>query len=62
MSRFIAVDRDTAYLLPPSVDDWLPQGHLARFVVEVIDQLDLNELSWAASRWTAPRSRPAAMA
>jgi transposase len=46
MSRFIAVDRDTAYLLPPSVDEWLPQDHLARFVVEVIDQLDLSELVW----------------
>jgi len=44
MSRFIAIDRDTAYLLPPSVDEWLPQDHLARFVVEVIDQLDLSEL------------------
>ena len=44
MSRFIGVDRDTAYLLPPSVDEWLPQDHLARFVVEVIDQLDLSEL------------------
>ena len=44
MSRFVAVDRDTAYLLPPSVDEWLPQNHLARFVVEVIDQLDLSEL------------------
>ena len=44
MSRFIAVDRDTAYLLPPSVNEWLPQDHLARFVVEVIDQLDLNDL------------------
>ena len=44
MSRFIAVDRDTAYLLPPSVDEWLPGDHLARFVVEVIDRLDLSEL------------------
>ena len=44
MSRFIAVDRETAFLLPPSVDEWLPQDHLARFVVEVIDQLDLSEL------------------
>ena len=44
MSRFITVDRDTAYLLPPSVDDWLPQNHLARFVVEVIDQMDLSAL------------------
>ena len=44
MSRFVCVDRDTAYLLPPSVDEWLPQDHLARFVVEVIDRLDLDDL------------------
>jgi transposase len=44
MSRFVPIDRDTAYLLPPSVDEWLPEDHLARFVVEVIDRLDLNEL------------------
>jgi transposase len=31
-------------LLPPSVDEWLPQRHLARFVVEVVDGLDLSEL------------------
>ena len=45
MSRFVSVDRDTAYLLPPSVDEWLPEDHLARFVVEVIDQLDLQPLT-----------------
>jgi transposase len=44
MSRFVPVDRDTAYLLPPSVDEWLPSDHLARFVVEVIEQLDLSDL------------------
>ena len=33
--RFRAMDRDTAYLLPPSVQDWLPEQHLARFVVEM---------------------------
>ena len=44
MSRFVPVDRDTAYLLPPSVDEWLPNDHLARFVVEVIEQLDLSDL------------------
>ena len=42
--RFRAVDRDTAYLLPPSVQDWLPEQHLARFVVEVASKLDLHEL------------------
>ena len=45
MTRFVVVNRDTAYLLPPSVDDWLPEDHLARFVVEIVDQLDLSELT-----------------
>jgi transposase len=34
-------------LLPPSIDEWLPQRHLARFVVEVIDALDLSAMSKA---------------
>ena len=45
MSNFILTDRKTDYLLPPSVDDWLTQDHLARFVVEVIDGLDLTNLT-----------------
>ena len=44
MSNFRQVDRQTGFLLPPSVDEWLPERHLARFVVEVIDGLDLREL------------------
>lgn len=47
MSGFIPVDRQTQYLLPPSVEDWLPENHLARFIVEVIEQLDLSELTRA---------------
>lgn len=45
MSSFIAVDRQTDYLFPPSVEDWLPENHLARFIVEVIERLDLSELT-----------------
>lgn len=45
--RFVSVDRDTAYLLPPSVQEWLPGNHLARFVVEIVEQLDLSELTRA---------------
>ena len=45
MTRFVTVNRDTACLLPPSVNDWLPKDHLARFVVDIVDQLDLSELS-----------------
>lgn len=45
MSSFIPADRQTDYLFPPSVEDWLPENHLARFIVEVIDRLDLTELT-----------------
>jgi transposase len=44
MSHFRSVDRGTAYLLPPSVDEWLPTDHLARFVVEIVEQLDFGPL------------------
>jgi transposase len=45
VSNFRQVDRETGFLLPPSVDEWLPQRHLARFVVEVIEGLDLRAMS-----------------
>src|SRR6202047_79982 len=44
MSNFRTIDRQTGFLLPPSVDEWLPERHLARFVVEVIDGLDLRAM------------------
>ena len=44
MSNFRQVDRRTGFLLPPSIDEWLPERHLARFVVEVIEQLDLSAM------------------
>jgi len=47
MSNFRPIDRHTAYLLPPSVEDWLPEEHLARFVVEIVDQLDVSAMSRA---------------
>jgi len=42
--KFQTINRDTAYLLPPSLQDWLPEKHLARFVVDIVDRLDLREL------------------
>lgn len=44
MSRFRPIDRQTDYLLPPSIQDWLPESHLARYVVDVVEGLDLSEL------------------
>jgi transposase len=45
MGNFRTVDRKTGFLLPPSVDEWIPERHLARFVVEMIDGLDLRAMS-----------------
>src|ERR1700759_5715473 len=45
MKNFRPVDRDTGFLMPPSVDEWLPERHLARFVVEVIASLDRRTMT-----------------
>lgn len=45
MNKFKPINRDTPYLLPPSLHDWLPQDHLARFVVDIVDRMDLSALT-----------------
>jgi len=45
MSNFRPINRDIGFLLPPSVDEWLPERHLARFVVEVVAGLDLRAVA-----------------
>jgi transposase len=45
MNHFRPIDRDTGFLMPPSVDEWLPERHLARFVVEVVAGLDLRAMT-----------------
>ncbi|WP_435823967.1 IS1182 family transposase [Kitasatospora aureofaciens] len=43
--RFRAFDPHQVLLLPPSLDDWLPEGHLARFVADLVDEaLDLSPI------------------
>lgn len=42
--NWITPDRDQLLLLAPSISEWLPEDHLARFVVEVVDQLDLTSI------------------
>jgi transposase len=45
MSNFRPVNRDMDFLMPPSVDEWLPERHLGRFVVDVIEGLDLRAMT-----------------
>jgi len=44
MKRFKAYDTHQSYLLPPSPQEWLPKDHLAHFIDNVVDQLDLSEV------------------
>ena len=39
--RFLTCSLSQPYLLPPSLEDWLPEAHLARFVAELTGELDL---------------------
>ena len=41
---YLSVDRDQQFLLPPSMRDWLPEGHLAWFVLDVVERLDTSVL------------------
>ena len=38
------------FLLPPSLKDWLPEGHLAYFVSDLVDQLDLSAIEQVYER------------
>jgi len=42
--RFRTYDLNQIYLLPPSLQEWLPEGHLARFVAAVTSELDLRAI------------------
>ena len=45
MSKHFRTDHlDQGLLFPPSLHDWLPEGHLARFIVDVIEELDLDSI------------------
>jgi len=58
--KFVPIDRNTPYIFPPCVQDYLPEDHLARFVVEIVDQLDLSHLS-AAYTGKGSKAYPPAM-
>jgi transposase len=47
MSRFRPIDRKTANQMPPSLEDWRPENHLARFIVEAMETLDLSNFTRA---------------
>ncbi len=44
MTRFKTADRNTPYLFPPTIEEWISEDHLARFIVEIVEQLDLTQV------------------
>jgi transposase len=61
MSNVRPTDRQTGFLMPPSVDEWLPERHLARFVVDVVDGLDLKAMSKSYRGSGSASYRPAVL-
>src|SRR5215204_4485668 len=61
--NFIACDRDHELLLPPSLREWLPEDHLAWFVVEAVAALDLDAFygAYRSDGWGAAAHDPAMM-
>jgi transposase len=53
--NFVTVDRETPDRFPASVQEYLPEDHLARFVVEIVDRLDLSRL---VAAYAGTGSRP----
>jgi transposase len=54
---FLSCDRDQVLLLPPDLQEWLAEDHLAWFVIAAVDELDLSAV-YAYYRWDG-RGRPA---
>jgi len=44
-SKFYFPDRETPFMFPPSMEDWLPEEHLARFIVDIVTRLDLSDIN-----------------
>src|SRR5512139_38462 len=55
--RFVACDREQSFLMPPDVREWLPENHLAWFVIDAVGEMNLDAF-YAAYRQDG-RARPA---
>jgi hypothetical protein len=48
--NFLGADREQAFLLPPDVREWLPEGHFAWFVIDAVPRMDLAAFCVAHGR------------
>jgi transposase len=43
-ARFVNIDYDTPLILPPNLRDWVPAGHLAHFILDAVEEMDLRQV------------------
>ena len=58
MKSYRAWNPGQSFLLPPSPLEWLPEGHLAYFVLELVETIDLSTISGAIQEKDARGERP----
>ena len=61
--NLLRCERDQSYLMPPSMRDWLSEGHLAWFIVDAVGQVDLREFyaAYRSDGWGAAAYDPGMM-
>ena len=61
--NLLSCERDQIYLMPPSMRDWLSEGHLAWFIVDAVGQMDLREFYavYRSDGWGAAAYDPGMM-
>jgi transposase len=61
--NFLVCDRDQELLLPPSLREWLPEDHLAWFVLDAVDEIDLSTFytAYRDDGWGRAAFEPAMM-
>ena len=52
--NFLPAERDQLYLMPPALQDWLPEGDLAWFILDTVAQMDLSAIEWTPRRSGSP--------
>jgi len=43
-ARFVTIDYDTPLILPPNLREWVPVNHLAHFILDVVEEIDLRQV------------------
>ncbi|GBC87316.1 hypothetical protein HRbin12_01319 [bacterium HR12] len=56
--NFLPCEREQSFLTPPSLKDWLPEDHLAWFVLDAVEQTGLSHFyaRYRAAGWGPPPS------